>query len=204
MMNGKTIVTALVVGVIALLATRQYSRAESQPAAAPCKIGIVSVRGALNGSRKYTQYRALALKRQSQARAQLEALTKDSESAEAELKTLKPGTPDYMQQLQTALEKRAKLDSQQEYLKQQRALEDKKSMEELYQEVLRVVKDLAKEKGLALVLEKTEPEFPIAAEEWVLTFSSHKVLYDGGCVNLTNEVIARIDAGESVPAPADR
>jgi Skp family chaperone for outer membrane proteins len=201
-MKGRTVVTTLVVCAIALLATRQYGRAESQPAAAPCKIGIVSVRGALNGSRKYTQYRALALKRQSQARAQLEALTKESESAEAELKTLKPGTPDYMKQLQAALEKRARLESQQEYLKQQRALEDKKSMEELYQEVLGIVKDLAKEKGLDLVLEKTEPEFPISTEEWVLTFSSHKVLYDGGCVNLTNEVIARLDASQNVQGPA--
>jgi Skp family chaperone for outer membrane proteins len=201
-MKGRTVVMTLVVCAIALLATRQYGRAESQPAAASCKIGIVSVRGALNGSRKYTQYRALALKRQSQARAQLEALTKESESAEAELKTLKPGTPDYMKQLQAALEKRAKLDSQQEYLKQQRALEDKRSMEELYQEVLGIVKDLAKEKGLDLVLEKTEPEFPISTEEWVLTFSSHKVLYDGGCVNLTNEVIARLDASQNVQGPA--
>jgi Skp family chaperone for outer membrane proteins len=201
-MKGRTVVTTLVVCAIALLATRQYGRAESQPAAAASKIGVVSVRGAFNGSKKHAQYRALALKRQSQARAQIELLTKEIEAEDAELKTLKPGTPDYMKQLQATLEKRAKLDSQQEYLKQQRALEDKKWMEDLYQEVLRIVNDLAKERGLDLVLERTEPEFPISSDELMLTVSTHKVLYAGGCIDLTNDVIARLDAGAAVQGPA--
>jgi Skp family chaperone for outer membrane proteins len=201
-MNGRTIVTVLVVCTIALLATRQYGRAESQPAGAPSRVGVVSVRGAFNGCKKHQQYRAVALRRQSQARAQIEVLTKEIETEEAELKTLKQGTPDYMKQLQTLLEKRATLDGQQEYLKQQRALEDKKWMEDLYQEVLKIVGDLAREKGLEMVLERTEPEFPISSDELMLTVSTHKVLYDGGCVNLTSDVIARLDASESVKPPA--
>ena len=203
-MNGKTVLTALVVCAIALLATRQYGRAESQPATPSSKIGIISVRGAFNGCKKHQQYRAAALKRQSQARAQIDVLTKEIETEEAELKTLKQGTPDYMKQLQAMLEKRARLDSQQEYLKQQRVLEDKKWMEDLYQEVLKIVNDLAKEKGLDIVLERTEPEFPISSDELMLTVSTHKVLYDGGCVNLTNDAIARLDASEGAKPAADQ
>lgn len=203
-MNGRTVVTAFVVCAMALLATRQYGRAQAPPVGTPSKIGIVSVRGAFNGSKKHAQYRAQALKRQSQARAQIDVLTKEIETEEAELKTLKQGTPDYMKQLQAMLEKRAKLDSQQEYLKQQRVLEDKKWMEDLYQEVLKIVNDLAKEKGLDIVLERTEPEFPISSDELMLTVSTHKVLYDGGCVNLTNDVIARLDAGESAKPAAEQ
>jgi Skp family chaperone for outer membrane proteins len=201
-MKGKTIITGVGICVIALLATRQYSEAESQPTGPAARIGIVSVRGTFNRSKKHALYRAQVLQRQSQARAQIDDLTKEIETEEAELKTLKPGTADYMKQLQTALEKRAKLNSQQEYLKQQGALEDKKWMEDLYREVLQTVHQLAQEKGLDLVLERTEPEFPISGDELMLTLSTHKVLYSGGCVDLTDEVVARLNAAASAQPPA--
>jgi Skp family chaperone for outer membrane proteins len=186
--------TGILMCAIALFTALEYGHAESQTTGSPAQIGVISVRRVLNGSKKVAQYRAQAMKRQSQAKAQLDDLTKEVETEEAELKTLKQGTADYMQQLQTLLEKRARLDGQQEYLKQQRVLEDKKWMEDLYQEVLQIVNDLAREKGLEMVLERTEPEFPISSDELMLTVSTHKVLYDGGCVNLTNDVIARLDA----------
>jgi Skp family chaperone for outer membrane proteins len=200
-MNGKTAITALLVCVIALLTTWQYSRAEAPTPGPTLKIGLVSVRGALSGSKKYVQARAQALKRQSQARAQIEDLTKEIEAEEAMIKTFKEGTPDYMKQLQTVLEKRAKLQTQQEYLKQARVLEDKRSMEDLYQEVLKVAKALGKEKGLDLVLGRNEPEFPISSEELMLTLNTDRILYVNSGVDLTQEVIARLDATEGAAAP---
>jgi Skp family chaperone for outer membrane proteins len=100
--------------------------------------------------------------------------------------------------LQSVLQKRGELDSEQEFLKQKRNLEDKEWMEKLYQATLKIVNDLAKEKGLDLVLEKTEPQFPISGDELLATFSTHKVLYSGSCPDLTREVIARLDALESL------
>jgi Skp family chaperone for outer membrane proteins len=202
-MSSKTAITGILVGAMALFMTLGYGRAQSQTTAAPtAKIGIVSVRTVFNSSKRHAQYRAQALKRQSQARTQVDDLTKEIEAEEAELKTLKQGTADYMKQLQVMLEKRSKLDSLQEYLKQQRAFEDKKWMEDLYQEVLRIVNVVAKEKGLDIVLERTEPEFPISSDELMLTLSTHKVLYAGGCVDLTGEVAARLDATEAPKAPS--
>jgi Skp family chaperone for outer membrane proteins len=67
-------------------------------------------------------------------------------------------------------------------------------MEELYQQALQIVQTLAKEKGLTLVLERTEPEFPVSSEELMMTFSTHKVLYANGCTDLTAEVVSRLDA----------
>ncbi len=46
------------------------------------------------------------------------------------------------------LETRAKLQNQQELLKQQRMAEDKKWFEDLYQEALKNIQVIAKEKGL--------------------------------------------------------
>jgi Skp family chaperone for outer membrane proteins len=201
-MNIRGTMIGVLICVVLLFATLEHGRAASEPTPPPTKIGIISIRGVFNNSTRHAQYRSQALASQSRARSQLEDLSRDVDADEAGLKALKPGTADYLKQLQTVLEKRAKLDSQQEYLKQQRALEDKKWMEDLYQEVLRIVNDLAKERGLDLVLERTEPEFPISSDELMLTVSTHKVLYAGGCIDLTNDVIARLDAGAAVQGPA--
>jgi len=194
-MNGKMVTASIVVGAVALVAALQHSQAASQTTAPTSKIGLVSVREVIGGSKRYVQMQGQAVKRANQARAQLDDLAKLADKEEGDLKGLKQGTADYIKQLQIALEARAKLQNQQELLKQQRMLEDKKTFEDLYQEILKTVEVLAKEKGLDLVLERTEPKFPMATEEVATTVSTHKVLYGGGCVDLTNEVIARVDSG---------
>lgn len=197
-MNGKRTITSILIGAVAFGAVLGYGRAASQPAAPAPKIGLVSIRDAFNGSKKHALYQAQAAKRQAQANAQLDQLNNEMETEESELKKLKPGSADYLQQLQVALEKRAKLQTQQEVVKQQWLLEGKNWLEAVYQEVLKAAEAVAKERGLDFVLERTEPKFPMSNEELRLTISTHKVLYGAGAVDLTNDVIARIDAGESL------
>ena len=57
-------------------------------------------------------------------------------------------------------------------------------------------KELAAEKGLLLVLEKSEPEFPIQ-RDLGLIIGTHKVLYSDGCLDITDDVIAKMDAEET-------
>ena len=196
-MSIRAVVIGSLICIVALFATFESGRAASEPPAAPTKIAVVSIRNVFNTSKRHAQYRAQVLSNQSRAKAQLEDLSKDIEAEQAGLKALKPGTADYMKQLQTTLEKRSKLDSQQEYLKQQRSLEDKNWMEALYQEILKITKEVAKDKGVMLVLERTEPEFPVTPDELMMTFSTHKVLYAENCVDLTEEVTARLDANQT-------
>jgi Skp family chaperone for outer membrane proteins len=68
----------------------------------------------------------------------------------------------------------------------------------IYTDILRIVNEVAQQKGLDLVLEKNEPELldSTPANELMLTIRTHKVLYSGGCVDITDEVIARLDAGK--------
>ena len=190
--------TGILVCAVALLAALQYGRAASQATPPSSRIGIVSVRDVFNGSKKHAQYQAQLAKRLNQARAQIDELNKQVESAEVELKQTKQGTADYVTRYQAALEARSKLQNGQELLKQQRMAEDKKWFEDLYQEALQAVEALAKEKGLDLVLERSEPKFPLTTEEVWSTVGTHKVLYGGGCVNLTNDVIDRVDASTSL------
>jgi len=195
-MNGKIAVSSVVIGALAMLAVLDHGRAASQTASPTSKIGVVSMRDVFKNSKKHMQYTGQAMSRQARIRSELDNLKKEVDGQEAELKTFKQGTADYTQQLQVLFEKRSKLQSQQEFVKQQSMLEDKKWLEDLYQAFQRAAQAIAQEKGLDLVLERTEPEFPIPSDELMSTLYMHKVLYAGGCVDLTDEVTARLDADE--------
>jgi len=197
-MNGKIAAGGFLVCIVASLAVLERGRAAAPAAGPALRVGVVSMRDVFKGSSKHKQYSTQAMSRQMQARAQLDDLRKGVEGDEAELKTLKQGTADYKQQLQVLLEKRAKMQSQQEFLKQQSVLDDKKWLEDLYQAFARASQAIAKEKGLDLVLERTEPEFPVPSDELMSTLYTHKVLYSGGCVDLTAEVTTRLDADEAL------
>lgn len=196
-MKSRTMMMGVMICAVALVATFEYSGA-AQPGSSTSKIGVVSIRTVFNKTQQQVQYRTQAIANQGRSRAQLESLAKEIQSAEADLKTHRPGTSDYLQRMEPIIQKRAQLEARQEYLKQQRLLEDKLWMEKLYQETLKTVTALAQEKGLELVLERTEPEFPISSDELMATFSTHKVLYAGGGVDLTDEVIARLDAMDNL------
>jgi Skp family chaperone for outer membrane proteins len=197
-MNGKIAAGSFLVCILVSLAVLEHGRAASPATGPASKVGVVSMREVFKASTKHKQYSSQAMARQARARTQLDDLRKALEGEEVELKGLKQGTADYVQQLQSVLDKRAKMQSQQEFLKQQSVLEDKKWLEDLYQAFARATGVIAKEKGLDLVLERTEPEFPIPSEELMTTLYMHKVLYAGGCVDLTGEVTARVDADETL------
>jgi Skp family chaperone for outer membrane proteins len=197
-MNGKIAAGGFLVCVLASLAVLERGRAAAPATGPTLKVGVVSMREVFKGSKKHGQYSNQAVARQVQARSQLENLRKEVEGEEAELKTVKQNTPAYTQQLQLVLEKRAKMQSQQEFLKQQSVLEDKKWLEDLYQAFSRATQSIAKEKGLDMVLERTEPEFPVPSDELMTTLYMHKVLYSGGCLDLTSEVTSRLDADETL------
>ena len=196
-MNGKVAVSSVVIGALAMLVVLDHGRAASQMTSPTSKIGVVSMRDVFKNSKKHMQYTGQAMSRQARIRSELDNL-KEVDGQEAELKTFKQGTADYTQQLQVLFEKRSKLQSQQEFVKQQSMLEDKKWLEDLYQAFQRAAQAIAQEKGLELVLERTEPEFPIPSDELMSTLYMHKVLYAGGCVDLTDEVTARLDADETL------
>jgi len=197
-MNGKAVAGGVLVCVVASLVVMEHGQAAAPTTGPTTRVGVVSMREVFKASTKHKMYSGQAINRQMQARAQLDDLRKEAEGAEAELKTLKAGTSDYKQQLQIALEKRAKMQSQQEFLKQQSVLDDKRWLEDLYQAFARATQGVAKEKGLDLVLERSEPEFPVPSDELMTTLYTHKVLYAGGCVDLTSEVTARLDADETL------
>ena len=72
---------------------------------------------------------------------------------------------------------------------------DAREADGLFKDVLQATSEVAKEKGLDLVLEKSEPELPATnSNELTLTISTHKVLFSEGCEDLTDAVLTKVDA----------
>ncbi len=125
---------------------------------------------------------------------ELDKLSKEIEADKAGLKTLKQGSSDHMAQVRQVMTKQANLQAQQEFYKQQIGLKDQQWTEQLFKDILLQTGEIAKEKGLDLVFEKDEIELPAAsASELMLTIRTHKLLYSGGCLDITDEVMARLD-----------
>jgi Skp family chaperone for outer membrane proteins len=189
------IVLVCFINVILLSIGYDYSRAELTSDKGRLKIGVVNVRKVLRNCTRSAKYKVEVLAEQGKKNAELEKLSKELEAQEAGLKALKPGSSDYMAQLKEFLDKRFNLEATQEFIKQQSTLKYHRWTEDLYQEILQITKGLAEEKGLDLVFENDEPEFPMSsAEELVTAINTHKLLYSAGSFDLTDEVTARLDA----------
>lgn len=188
------IVVSCLLGVVVLCIGHQSGGAEPTASGSSLKAGTVSMGEIFRVSQRYSKLMSELMAEQAKARAELDELAKEVVAEDAVLKTLKAGTTDHLEQTKLVLEKRAHLETRQEYLKQQGSLKNKQRTEKIYQDILKITADIAKEKGLDMVLEGGEPKFPVAAEQLMLVISTHKLLYSAGCVDITTDVVARLDA----------
>jgi Skp family chaperone for outer membrane proteins len=132
------------------------------------------------------------LAQQSNARAEMEQRAKEIETEETELKTSKPGSDDYLKQLDRVLEMKGRYGSRKEFLERQMALEQQVWTQKAYAEVVRIVREVAAEKGFRLVLAPDQLEVP-ASENIARAIAAQKVLYCDGCPDITDEVKARLN-----------
>ncbi len=170
---------------------------EPKQSSAGLKIAVVSIRKIFQDCKRSVSYSEEAIAEQNRIIAELEKLSKEIEAEKAGLKTLKEDSSDYMARAKELLEKQASYQAQQEFYKQQMELKDKLWTKELYQDILRIAGEIAKEKGLDLVFREDEIDFSEAnTSELGLAIRTQKLLYSGGCLDITDEVTARLDAGK--------
>jgi Skp family chaperone for outer membrane proteins len=163
-------------------------------------VATISISQTLRECKATGKYREKTTVENDRMDAEEDKLTKEVQALAAGLRAgaLKPDSPDHMQQYQDLLQKQAELKIMQELNPQKKALKHQLWTEKLYKEILRITKELATQKGLALVLAVDEPEFPMTRyEDLAMALRTHKVLYNGGCLDLTGEVIAELDKMEA-------
>ncbi len=176
---------------------KKQTQLQSEPkqSGAGLKVAVVSIRKIFEDCKKSTSYRQEAIAEQDRIVAELDKLSKEIEAEKAGLKTLKEDSSDYAVSAQGLLEKQAGYQAKREFYKQQMELRDKLWTKDIYQDILRIASEIAKEKGLDLVLREDEIDFSETnASELGLAMRVQKVLYSGGCLDITDEITARLDA----------
>ncbi|MCP4257189.1 MAG: OmpH family outer membrane protein [Planctomycetes bacterium] len=197
-MKFKTMVLCCLAGAVILAMGYEYLQAQPRVAGSNLKIGVVSVRRALRNCQATIKFRAKATADNQKMADEENQLAQEGRALADSLKAYKPNSSDYNARLEEMLQKQSKLKALQEVNPRRRILTEMQWTQTLYQEILRITKALGAEKGLNMVLGADEPEFPFQRyEELVMTLSTNKVLYSEGCVDLTNEVIARLDKIQS-------
>jgi Skp family chaperone for outer membrane proteins len=194
----KSVIMCLVVAMMVGLLGYEKLFAEPKAASGPAKIALVSIRSIFQNCKKNTDYKAKMTAEQDKAIAELEKVNKEIDAIQADLKTRKSGSDEYLKLMKDVSEKKASLEGQKQYYQEQFKVKDQMWTEKMYQEVLDMVGKIAKQKGYDLVLEKDEIELPAAsATELMLTIRTHKVLYYNEDMDITSEVLAAVDAQQA-------
>jgi Skp family chaperone for outer membrane proteins len=156
------------------------------------RIAVVSVMKVLQSCQAASEQPKKMMEEQAKYNAELQLLAQELETENGQIQTLRIGTEDYLQQYKIIVDKQAKLKALEEYYRQVMTAKEKQWSEDLYKKILEATRKVADDKGFDIVLERTEPEFPIAPERFFVTISTHKVLYGKGCVDLTADVLAQV------------
>jgi Skp family chaperone for outer membrane proteins len=197
-MKVKAVILCCVVFTIVFLTGYRLSRAASGPEQPGLRIGVVSIRKVFRDSARSARYRQQATVERSRTEGRLTELGKEIEAQESGLKVLKPGSGDYLTQLKQILQKRAELETEKDFYSKRMSLKEQTVTESLYRDILQATREAAQRNGLQLVFEKSEPELPASSPTQLeLAMGTHKVLYSDGCVDITEEVMVRVDAMDS-------
>ncbi len=193
-MKSKTTMTLVLAAVLLVLTFNLGSRAQQAVPTDPLqRVGVVSVMAVIQQCQTNANHVAALNAEQDKI---IREQTKQEQEVKAEaqiLNTLLQGTDDYNTQLQLVISKQAALQGKSEYYKQYLGAKDMKWKNDLYKNILAAVTKVCEAKGLTLVFERTDPIFPIKAEGFAVTVSTHKLVYSKGCVDITADVIAEID-----------
>jgi len=193
-MKVRLVLLSCVLGITALFARDAFSNAEStgQASKTQPKIGVVSMLQIIQERAREDKQLGDIMAERNKARAELSQLAREIDSEEAGLKTLKPGTEDYTKQIEQLMEKKLRLESRRESPDRMAMLRQQIWTQKVFNQIVRISRQLAAEKGLDLVLSKDEPEDLPSGEGFMTGMGTQKVLYSGGCVDLTDEVRSRI------------
>ena len=196
-MKIKTIFLSFLAGMIILTMGYEYSQAQQKTDTTSVKIGIVSIAKIFNNSNRSATLKREINVEQNKIREELEKLSEQLKAEEAMLMALKQDSSDYLSQREKCINIRSSLEAKQTINQEQTILKQYRWRKKFYEDILRITSELAERKGLDVVLEKDEIDIStLGVNELNQTMITHKVLYSGGCTDITNEVIALLDKGK--------
>ena len=197
-MKIRTTIVLCCLSALLVLAMGRRSPAQQDSVEPWNRIGVVSVMQVLRLSQKNTEHFKKVQAEQNGWRAELQKEAQELQADEASLKTMIPGSQDHLEQFKGMLLKQAKLEATEKYYNQMASVKGREWTEKMYQEVLAAASEVAREMGLKMVFERTEPEFPMLNEQALVSaMNTHKLLFHDGLVDISDQVIDKIDAPQN-------
>lgn len=196
-MKSKVVVVASLLVAIAALSYNAGSVNADSKTITPAKIGVVSWRTVLNSCDSSVEMDKKFTAKRKEIEAEITKLQDEVVSLEIDAKTSKPGSDDYMDKMQQLFQKKAIVDARQQFYKQQLAVQEQTAAEAVFRKVIEASQEVAAERGLDLVLAKSENEFPLAnASDLMLTVRTTKVYYNTDKIDITADIIDRMNQKE--------
>ena len=195
MKKTKVMILICLISAVVLSMGYEYSLAESKAEKPSLKIiGVVSVRKILEDSKRSEKHDEELRGEEDKISAVLRKLRKEIEADEAGLGTLKRESSAYLELERDVEQKRADYLAQKEFYEKQAGLKDRQWLKGFYKDILQETREVAKEKGLDLVFERSELDFSMeSAGALLVSIETHKLLYCGDCSDITKEVMGRLD-----------
>ncbi len=193
-MKIRLVLVSGVLAMTAFFARDVFSNAESKPQTPgrPSKIGVVGILQIIQERARGDKQLAEIMAERTKGLTELAELSKETEVNEADLKRLKPDSSDYIKELEKLVENKTRLQSRKEFLDRQAMLKQQLWTQQIYIQVVQASRQVATEKGLDLVLTRDEPENLPVSEGFSTAVATQKVIYSGGCVDITEDVRSRL------------
>lgn len=194
MKNSKIILVMGLTAMVASLGVYRQGRLDAADAAAPAKIGVVNVNQVLDNSAKHKKWQEKMKTEQEAKKAEFTKIKDELNALEANLKVRSAGSEDALRIQGELVEKKALLDAKEEFYRSKVETEMQQWTESLYQKMLVVVENVAKAKGLDMVIANESLDLPAPnLRDFLLTVKTKKLLYCNQRYDLTAEVLAAFD-----------
>jgi len=201
-MKSKNLIlsTSLVVLAIVVFGF-EYTNAAKEKEIYPPKIGVVSIREVFeNCELKKSIETALAAEGEARFN-QLKAIEEEIEKGKVSLSKRKQGSEDYMEILEQMTLKQSEIEAKKEFYQQTLALKEMQGKEKIYRKALEVITEVAKAKGLDMVINRDDnylsmPDVLPPAQspsDLVLTTRTHKLYYFNKELDITADVTIAIN-----------
>lgn len=195
-MKVRTLVLIWLLAVIGAIICFEanFVSAQSEEVKSGFKIAVVNIQKIFRDSKKVVKYRDELMAERNRISAELEKASKEIEVDKLGLKALKADSNDYMNQVREILTKQANAQAQEKFYEQQMSLKEQQMVEKIYQEIQVQVKKVAEAKKLDMVFTQDEIEFPaVSLNDAMMMIRTNKVLYCGGCADITDDVLIGLD-----------
>lgn len=196
MKTSKLITAALIIAML-FLGVYHYGTLNAASAVAPAKIGVINVTEVLENSQKHKDWQTKMQAERAEIEKEFAKMKEELEALQANLKLLTAGSADYLKLQSDFLQKKAVMDAKDEFYRAKVESEMQKWTEELYQKLLKVVEEVATQKGLDMVMSDESLDLPAPSlRDFMLTIKTKKMLYHNKNYDITTDALEALNKAQ--------